>query len=220
MNKPFITKRAPTKGSEYLIFTKGSEYLILILLVFASLVNAAEELPVVDISIKDINGQWQVEAKMRTQLSAVAFIELLDSAPNDCSWMHNCKSVTLLERSNDYTRDIQTRFDSPWPFSDRLMLTKSVIEYNHSQSEVAVFVSESELLPNAEELKNTVLVKNPKGTWRISQVNNYNELSYVGSANADIAIPAFLLKHTLKSSTQKTFENIYRLSLNNNKGTP
>jgi hypothetical protein len=219
LNKPFITKRATTKEPVTKGSIKGSEYLILFLLVFASLVNAAEELPVIDISIEDINGQWQIEAKMRTQLSAVAFIELLDSAPEDCSWLHNCKSVTLLERSNENTRDIQTRFDSPWPFSDRLMLTKSIIEYSHSQSEVAVFVSESELLPSAVELKNTVLVKNPKGTWRVSLVNSHNELSYVGSANADIAIPAFFLKHTLRSSTQKTFENIYRLSLNNNQGT-
>ena len=189
------------------------------LLIFASLVNAAEEQPTIDISIKDIDGQWQVEAKMRTQLSAVAFIELLDNAPKDCSWLHNCRSVTLLQKSDENIREIQTRFDSPWPFSDRLMLTKSIIEYNHNQSEVAVFVSESELLPSAGELKNTVLVKNTKGTWRVSLVNNHNELSYVGSADADIAIPAFLLKHTLTNSTQKTFENIYRLSLKKNEGT-
>lgn len=214
MNKPYTIKHVTTKGS-----IKGSGYLILMLLIFASLVNAAEEQPTIDISIKDIDGQWQVEAKMRTQLSAVAFIELLDNAPKDCSWLHNCRSVTLLQKSDENIREIQTRFDSPWPFSDRLMLTKSIIEYNHNQSEVAVFVSESELLPSAGELKNTVLVKNTKGTWRVSLVNNHNELSYVGSADADIAIPAFLLKHTLTNSTQKTFENIYRLSLKKNEGT-
>lgn len=188
-------------------------------LIFALPVNAAEKQPVIDISIKDSNGQWQVEAKMRTKLSAVAFIDLLDSAPQDCSWMHNCRSVTLLKKSDENIREIQTRFDSPWPFSDRLMMTKSIIEYNHSQSEVAVYVSESKLQPSAAELKNTVLVKNTRGTWRISLVNSHNELSYVGSADADIAIPAFLLRHTLTSYTQKTFENIYRLSLKKNAGT-
>lgn len=180
---------------------------------FAPLANAAKEQPAIDISIIDIDGQWQVEAKMLTQMSAIAFIELLDSAPRNCSWMHNCKSVTLLRKSEENVREIQTRFDSPWPFSDRLMLTKSVIEYNQDKSEVAVYVSESGLLPTADELNNTVLVKKPKGIWRVSRVSEHYELSYIGSADADIAIPAFLLKHTLLSATQKTFENIFRLSL-------
>lgn len=195
------------------IISKGSKWLILLLVAFAPLANAAKEQPAIDISIIDIDGQWQVEAKMLTQMSAIAFIELLDSAPKNCSWMHNCKSVTLLKKSEENVREIQTRFDSPWPFSDRLMLTKSVIEYNQDQSEVAVYVSESGLLPTADELNNTVLVKNPKGTWRVSRVGEHYELSYIGSADADIAIPAFLLKHTLLSATQKTFENIFRLSL-------
>jgi hypothetical protein len=184
---------------------------------FAPLAHAEKEQPAIDISIVDIDGQWQVNAKMQTELSAVAFIELLDSAPKNCSWMHNCKSVTLLKKSEENVREIQTRFDSPWPFSDRLMLTKSVIEYNQDHSEVAVYVSESSLLPTADELINTVLVKNTKGTWRVSRVAEHYELSYIGSADADIAIPTFLLKHTLLSSTQKTFENIYRLSLHKKK---
>ncbi|AEP29781.1 hypothetical protein [Brumicola nitratireducens] len=204
MNKSLVAKD---------IISKGSKWLILLLVAFAPLVNAAKEQPAIDISIIDIDGQWQVEAKMQIQLSAVDFIKLLDSAPKNCSWMHNCKSVTLLKKSEENVREIQTRFDSPWPFSDRLMLTKSVIEYNQDHSEVAVYVSESGLLPSADELNNTVLVKNPKGTWRVSRVGEHYELSYIGSADADIAIPAFLLKHTLLSATQKTFENIYRLSL-------
>ena len=195
------------------ILRKKSKWLILLLVAFTPLVNAAKEQPAIDISIIDINGQWQVEAKMQTQMSAIDFIELLDSAPKNCSWMHNCKSVTLLKKSEGNIREIQTRFDSPWPFSDRLMLTKSVIEYNQDHSEVAVHVSESALLPTADKLNNAVLVKNPKGTWRVSRVNKHYELSYIGSADADIGIPAFLLKHTLLSSTRKTFENIYRLSL-------
>jgi len=99
------------------------------------------------------------------------------------------------------------------------MLTKSVIEFSQNKSEVAVYVSGSDLLPAADELTNTVLVKNPKGTWRVSLEGDHYELSYVGSADADVAIPAFLLKHTLLSSTQKTFENIDRLSLSKNKGS-
>jgi hypothetical protein len=182
------------------------------------LVSATEEKPNIDISINDIDGKLQVEAKMQTQFSAVAFIRLLDSAPQNCAWMHNCKSVTLLKKSTDTTRVIQTRFDSPWPFSDRLMLTKSVIEFNQNQTEVTVYVSESDLMPTARELENAVLVKHPIGTWRVALVGTQYELSYIGSADADIAIPAFMLKRTLLQSTTKTFENIYDLSLKLNEG--
>jgi hypothetical protein len=50
------------------------------------------------------------------------------------------------------------------------------------------------------------------GTWRVSLVGTQYELSYVGSADADVFIPAFMLKHMLLQSTTKTFENIYALS--------
>ena len=182
-------------------------------------VSAADEKPTIDISINDIDGKWQVEAKMQIQLSAIAFIQLLDSAPENCAWMHNCKAVILLKKSNGNTREIQTRFDSPWPFSDRLMLTKSVIEFNQDQSEVAVYVSESDVLPSAKELESAVLVKHPIGTWRLSRMGTHCELSYIGSADADIAIPAFRLKLTLLKSTRQTFENIYELSLKLKQGS-
>ena len=182
-------------------------------------VSATEEKPSIDVSISDIQGKWQVEAKMQTQLSAIAFIQLLDSTPKSCAWMHNCKSVILLKKSSDNTREIQTRFDSPWPFSDRLILTKSVIEFNQNRTEVAVYVSESDLLPSAKDLQNSVLVKHPIGTWRVSLVGTEYELSYVGSADTDVFIPAFMLKHTLLQSATKTFENIYALSLKPDEGS-
>ena len=188
-------------------------------LILSLLANAAEKKPNIDVAIRNIDGKLQVEAKMQTQFSAVAFIRLLESAPQSCTWMHNCKSVTLLKKSTDNTREIQTRFDSPWPFSDRLMLTKSVIEFNQNKTEVAVYVSESDLMPSARELESAVLVKHPIGTWRVSLVGSQYELSYIGSADADIDIPAFMLKRTLLQSTTKTFENIYDLSLKLKEGT-
>jgi hypothetical protein len=188
-------------------------------LILSPLAHTAEKKPSIDVAIKDIDGKLQVEAKMQTQFSAVAFIRLLESAPQSCAWMHNCKSVTLLKKSTDNTREIQTRFDSPWPFSDRLMLTKSVIEFNQNKTEVAVYVSESDLMPSTMALKSAVLVKHPIGTWRVSLVGSQYELSYIGSADADVDIPAFMLKYTLLQSTTKTFENIYDLSLKLNEGT-
>jgi hypothetical protein len=192
---------------------------VLPMLICSLFVSATEEKPNIDVSINDIEGKWQVEAKMQTQLSAIEFIELLESTPQSCAWMHNCKSVILLKKPNDNTREIQTRFDSPWPFSDRLILTKSVIEFNQSRTEVTVYVSESDLLPSANDLENSVLVKHPSGTWRVSLVGTQYELSYVGSADADVFIPAFMLKHTLLNSTTKTFENIYALSLKLDEGS-
>ena len=192
---------------------------VLPMLICSLFVSATEEKPNIDVSINDIEGKWQVEAKMQTQLSAIEFIELLESTPQSCAWMHNCKSVILLKKPNDNTREIQTRFDSPWPFSDRLMLTKSVIEFNQNKTEVAVYVSESDLMPSARELESTVLVKHPIGTWRVSLIGSQYELSYIGSVDADVDIPAFMLKRTLLHSTTKTFENIYDLSLKLNEGT-
>jgi hypothetical protein len=203
LNKPFTV---------ICISRKLTFLFVLPMLICSLFVSATEQKPSIDVSINDTEGKWQVEAKMQTQLSAIAFIKLLDSTPQSCAWMHNCKSVILLKKSSDNTREIQTRIDSPWPFSDRLILTKSVIEFNQNRTEVTVYVSESDLLPSAQDLENSVLIKHPMGTWRVSLVGTQYELSYVGSADADVFIPAFMLKHMLLQSTTKTFENIYALS--------
>lgn len=178
----------------------------------ARVVLANDEQANIQVSLHDKNGKWQIKARMKVKLSAQAFIKILDSTPDNCEWMHDCKSVTLLKEPEGLSREIATIFDSPWPFSDRLMLTKSRIEYNQDYSQVTVYVSA--LAPTVEQQAqdNVVLIKEPEGIWRLQKAGELSELSYIGSADADIAMPAFILKRTLLNSTMKTFENIYKIS--------
>jgi hypothetical protein len=165
--------------------------------------------PEVLVSIDKAKNRWQVQASMPINLKPLAFIELLDSSPVNCDWMHNCKSVTLLAGPNANVRYIQTRIGSPWPFSDRLMITQSRIKYSADDTDVTVFIEP--LLPSKEqeELANTVIIRNPRGHWQLLKKGPTHELSYIGSADIDSGIPFFILKRTLIKSTKKTFENIY-----------
>jgi hypothetical protein len=163
----------------------------------------------VTVSIDETNKRWEVEASMQIQLAPLAFIELLDSSPSDCNWMHNCMSVTLLAKPNISTRHIQTRINSPWPFSDRLMVTQSLIEYNEDVSEVTVYIESLSPTQAQKALEDTVLINNPRGIWQLLKKNNAYQLTYIGSADADKAIPSFMLKSSLMTSTTKTFQNIY-----------
>lgn len=166
--------------------------------------------PEVLVSIDKIQNRWQVQASMQINLEPLAFIELLDSSPTSCEWMHNCKSVTLLASPNANTRHIQTRLGSPWPFNDRLMITQSLVKYSDDGSDVTVLIES--LLPSKEQeaLANTVIIRNPRGHWQLLKKGHTHELSYIGSADIDSGIPFFILKRTLIKSTRKTFENIYK----------
>ena len=167
----------------------------------------------IEVALKQTNKRWEIAASMHVQLSPSSFIGLLESAPADCSWMHNCVSVTLLSKSDKNTREIQTVFNSPWPFDDRVMRTKSTILYEPEQTAVSVIVRPSELPASSDDIKDRVVVTNPRGQWLLRPHEDHFILSYNGSADSDPVIPSFLLNGTLISATRKTFENIYQISL-------
>ncbi len=201
LSKTNIKSKSCLKQCLFIYLTFG------LILASPPLALAAE--PNVIVTIDKKSKRWKVQATMQIQVTPAAFIELLDSGPTNCEWMHNCKSVKLLAKPNKNTRHIQTLINSPWPFDDRLMITQSKIEYSKNRSEVTVRIEP--LTPNKEQegLNNTVIINNPRGVWKLLKQDKTYQLSYVGSADADNKIPLFILKRTLMTSTRKTFENIY-----------
>lgn len=206
------------------IETSLAKVLIIATLLLFSHANAGENLTDAlslgnaEVSIKAVEGGWKVHAEMISHLTPRAFIALLENSPDDCSWMHNCKSVKLLAKPNENTREIQTRFDSPWPFDDRLMQTKSIIRYNEDSTAVSVFISPSALNVDEQSLVNAVLLSKPSGLWEVHEHGEYFLIRYEGTAGADPTIPNFLLKSTLKSTLKKTFTNMHAIGLKQQTG--
>ena len=190
---------------------KGISIGILTLAMLASPAFSDDGEVSLNFSIDDNERIWRVDASMRIQMTPVQFVTLLDRGPENCEWLFNCKEVILLNPPTDNVRVIATRLDSPWPFSDRIMYTKSTISYNSDQSHVLITITplpadEIKALPN-----DAVMITNPSGQWQLSKIDEDYLLSYRGKADIDPSIPKFLLKRQVEKSTKATFENIRKL---------
>ena len=183
----------------------------LALIFLVSPVMASNEEVSLSFAIDEQKQIWQVNASMHIQMTPEQFVSLLDEGPINCSWLFNCKKVTLLHPPEDNVRFIATRLDSPWPFSDRIMYTKSTINYGDNKNDVLITIT---ALPT-EQIKNipddTVMISNPNGRWQLTKDKKDYRLDYHGEADIDPSIPKFLLRRQIEKSTLSTFENIRKL---------
>ncbi|MBF7072975.1 hypothetical protein ISG33_06130 [Glaciecola sp. MH2013] len=165
--------------------------------------------------------RWHVEASMSVSMTAQQFVNVLNRSPHDCTWLQNCKSVHLLATPSENSQIIATRFDSPWPLNDRIMITRVVVTFSNDGRSVIVSI-DSKGLSNSSLLNESgaigpesapyVLVNKPSGVWKLSStVNGHNILSYKGSAEKDRGFPLFLLLRHLRHSTLSTFQNLRKL---------
>lgn len=184
---------------------------IIFLALVAKQVFSADNQVLLDFTIDDKQNIWRVDASMQIQMTPEQFINLLDSGPANCEWLFNCKEVILLSPPKGNVRLIATRLDSPWPFTDRIMYTKSTIDYSRDKNEVLITIT---ALPE-NQIKDipddTVIISKPSGQWHLSKNEKNYLLSYHGSAELDPSIPKFLLRRQVEKSTKATFENIRKL---------
>lgn len=148
----------------------------------------------------------QIKAQTQLPLPPSALPALLDDVTQGPLWIHNCQSVRLLDAKGNI-RLVYTRFNAPWPFSDRDMLTRSqsITLANGLQINVASVVDDA-LMPEQTKL---VRMRKVTGQWQAIQQEVNGELittfSYQGSGDPGGSLPTWLANKILIDSTFRTF---------------
>lgn len=163
------------------------------------------------VSVQKTDEQYfAVNAKMYVRATPVAFFALLDNADRDCSWLANCKKITILDRSLPNFRFVHTQFSSPWPAKDRDMYTKSEHVFSADKSHLSIHITDISSAYPAND--NVITLQNVEAQWSMThQFDQWYELNYYAKASVGGWIPNWLGEELLISSTHDTFKSLRNL---------
>jgi hypothetical protein len=198
---------------------KRPVYLFLLLCSFSFDVLSIESAKI-SVSVTDTPFGQAVTASTEVSFTPSEFLNLVKNAQNDCSWIENCANVKVFEGTGSDYQLVQTEIASPWPFKNRVMLVYSSLFMAPDMQSLTITLSDA-LDKTPEQDQNLVRMSNVSGEWKMERLKSRAieatstvdetatyRLSYTGTGLANGNIPSWIALTFLKSSTEKTFENL------------
>ncbi len=140
------------------------------------------------------------------------FMALLSDTDNAANWLENVKSVTLMERLSPSETLVYTHFNSPWPVSDRDLVSYSCYRaLGEHKTELQI---KSQPYAKAE-VAGVVRIKNLTAYWRLEQQQTNLLVSHQAYADPSGSIPYWLSNKVSLKSVYKTLQSL-REQLTNN----
>ena len=140
------------------------------------------------------------------------FMALLSDTDNAENWLENVKSVTLMERLSPSETLVYTHFNSPWPVSDRDLVSYSCYRaLDEHKTELQI---KSQPYAKAE-VSGVVRIKDLTAYWRLEQQQSNLLVSHQAYADPGGSIPHWLSNKVSLKSVYKTLQAL-REHLTNN----
>lgn len=153
-----------------------------------------------DASIKSVKAVTLAEAQ------PYALINLLRDT-EDIGWMDSVTKVTVIESPSPRETIVATILDIPWPFNDRLMMTRSTICTDGSKLIMLITDEDQRQIDENDVVRMTHV----SGRWDIIKLDqNVIEITYQGKADPGGALPIWLTRSKLIRSTFSTFVNLQK----------
>jgi hypothetical protein len=140
------------------------------------------------------------------------FMALLSDTDNAANWLENVKSVTLMERLSPSETLVYTHFNSPWPVSDRDLVSYSC--YHALDEHKTELQIKSQPYAKAE-VAGLVRIKDLTAYWRLEQQQSNLLVSHQAYADPSGSIPHWLSNKVSLKSVYKTLQAL-REQLTNN----
>ena len=140
------------------------------------------------------------------------FMALLSDTDNAANWLENVKSVTLMERLSPSETLVYTHFNSPWPVSDRDLVSYSC--YRALDEHTTELQIKSQPYAKAEA-SGVVRIKDLTAYWRLEQQQSNLLVSHQAYADPSGSIPHWLSNKVSLKSVYKTLQAL-REQLTNN----
>ena len=162
---------------------------------------------------KHDNGIFEVRGTVTvSNTNADDFMALLSDTENTPQWIENVKSVKILARLSPSETVVYTQLDSPWPVSDRDMVSYSCYKrLNITDTELKIST-----YPNYfDEQPNMIRITEIEGRWLLSEkiVQGLPQLTVVHEIYAD---PGGAIPHWIsnKVGLKSAFSTLLALEKN------
>ena len=160
-----------------------------------------------DTGIVEINAYVLVK-----NAKASDFMALLSDTDNAPNWLENVKSVTLMERLSPSETLVYTHFNSPWPVSDRDLVSYSC--YHALDEHKTELQIKSQPYAKAE-VAGIVRIKDLTAYWRLEEQQSNLLVRHQAYADPSGSIPRWLSNKVSLKSVYKTLEAIREQLANN-----
>lgn len=169
---------------------------------------------------KHANGIFEVQAEITIEgVTASDFMALLSDTESAPLWIENVANVQVLKRLSPSENIVYTQFDSPWPVTDRDMVSYSCYRrVSDTQTELTI-AAFPDFLDKREEV---IRITDLKASWLLTEVRNQGltqlTIRHVVYADPGGALPHWLsnkigLKsalHTLLALKQRLLDKTFQ----------
>ncbi len=133
-------------------------------------------------------------------------IELLNNFDNYPKWMHKCTKGKLLKRISETECYVYTVIDSPWPVSDRDLITHVVATEKNDGTIILEMKGIGDFIPKKDGM---VRITDFDGFWKIAPAdNNTVDLIYQFHTDPAGSIPDWMANMTSVDIPYFTLENM------------
>lgn len=145
----------------------------------------------------------QVQVQLDYQGAISAFLHVLADTNNAVLWLHNVAQVTVLAKPSLYEDLVYSRFNAPWPLTERELVSCSLWQQKPDLSFHMQVWDCAELHPdNPGKLR----LRGFSAHWQLQPLPDGRvRLTYIGIADAGGKVPRFLSDPVALSSSWKSF---------------
>ncbi|MDB1125698.1 START domain-containing protein [Vibrio algarum] len=151
-------------------------------------------------------GLVEIKAQTLTPTSLEACRALLSDAENISTWVSHAKKANILQKFSESEYLVQTIFTTPWPSSNRDMVTHSTFFQPDKNTLVLNVLDANQSYPRQAGL---VRITDVEANWTLQKLNNgMVHISYTAYANPNGMLPIWLANKLTISSVLETFRGL------------
>ncbi|BDX06313.1 hypothetical protein [Planctobacterium marinum] len=150
----------------------------------------------------DDDNQW-VKAETVVNASWWSLLNLLRDTDSAIDWIDNVIAVKVVPQPDPLIDLVYTEFYAPWPFLNRMMSTRSTLNFDTIKSSLSIEVAQHPALFANTEL---IAMEDVQGAWQAIKMNQTeSKIIWTGTAKPGGNIPNWLARSEMKKSTYRTF---------------
>jgi len=159
-----------------------------------------------------VNEQLSVRER-KAEFIVIANVEkvlfTITDATEAKKWMKNVKRNEVLKRINTNEYILYTLFDLPWPFDNRDLVSKYVVNYNSELESYNVVIESKENM--YKTIQSAQRIEKYKATWTIAKTTNGSKITFSAITYTPPEMPRYIQDPVMERTFHQNMLNLKNL---------